>query len=145
VESGAGIIGDGGILGLLQPLGPSPLCISTSVQHRPLAPVELAPAQKLHRGRKRRSWCRRRASPSSVSTGDRDRFRAIHNTWGNVLLWVIAHWVNRIGAIVHRSSADSSGLHPAVGGCLRGLLLWYNPTPSFASLCSSRCPKLRKK
>jgi hypothetical protein len=47
-----------------------------------LAPVEPAPGHKLHRIRKRRSWCRCRASSSSVSTGDRDRYRAVRNTWG---------------------------------------------------------------
>jgi hypothetical protein len=28
------------------------------------------------------SWCRRHASSSLVSTGDRDRFWAVRNTWG---------------------------------------------------------------
>jgi hypothetical protein len=36
-ESGAGIVGLGGISGLLRPLGPSPLCISTDAHPRPLS------------------------------------------------------------------------------------------------------------
>jgi hypothetical protein len=46
-----------------------------------LAPVEPAPGHKLHRIHKRRSWCRCRASSSSVSTGDRDQYRVVRNTW----------------------------------------------------------------